>query len=37
MMTLTDFLRDNQGAGRGVVPDAAMVKKMEEYWDALPA
>ena len=24
-------------AGRGVVPDAAMRKRMEEYWDALPA
>ncbi|MEY2855330.1 MAG: hypothetical protein RL030_2462 [Pseudomonadota bacterium] len=35
--TTVDFLRDNQAAGRGVVPDAAMRKRMEEYWDALPA
>lgn len=35
--TTVEFLRDNQAAGRGVVPDAAMRKRMEEYWDALPA
>ncbi|MGC4027323.1 MAG: aldo/keto reductase [Steroidobacteraceae bacterium] len=35
--TTVDYLRDNQAAGRGVVPDAAMVKRMEQYWDALPA
>jgi aryl-alcohol dehydrogenase-like predicted oxidoreductase len=35
--TTVDFLRDNQAAGRGIVPDAAMRKRMEEFWDALPA
>lgn len=35
--TTVAFLKDNQAAGRGVVPDAAMRKRMEEYWDALPA
>jgi aryl-alcohol dehydrogenase-like predicted oxidoreductase len=34
--TTVEFLRDNQTAGRGVVPDAAMRKRMEAYWDALP-
>jgi hypothetical protein len=24
---------DNQGAARGRLPDAAMRRKMEEYWD----
>jgi aryl-alcohol dehydrogenase-like predicted oxidoreductase len=28
---------DNQSAGRGALPDAAMRKKMEQYWDSLPA
>ena len=28
---------DNQLAGRGALPDAAMRKKMEQYWDSLPA
>jgi diketogulonate reductase-like aldo/keto reductase len=27
-------LEDNQGAARGRVPDAAMRRRMEEYWDA---
>jgi hypothetical protein len=27
---------DNQGAGRGRLPDAAMRRKMEEYWDRKP-
>ena len=27
-------LVDNQGAGRGRLPDAAMRKRMEEFWDA---
>lgn len=27
-------LEDNQGAGRGRLPDAAMRRRMEEYWDA---
>jgi aryl-alcohol dehydrogenase-like predicted oxidoreductase len=35
--TTVDYLRDNQAAGRGAVPDAAMAKRMEEYWDSLPA
>ena len=26
---------DNQGAGRGRLPDAAMRKEMERYWDTL--
>lgn len=26
---------DNQGAGRGRLPDAAMRRKMEDYWDGL--
>jgi len=31
------FLEDNQAGGRGRLPDAAMRKKMEEFWDAMPA
>jgi aryl-alcohol dehydrogenase-like predicted oxidoreductase len=31
------FLEDNQQGGRGRLPNAAQRKKMEEYWDALPA
>jgi hypothetical protein len=27
-------LEDNQAAARGRLPDAAMRKKMEQYWDA---
>jgi aryl-alcohol dehydrogenase-like predicted oxidoreductase len=27
-------LEDNQGAGRGRLPDAAMRRKMEQYWDS---
>lgn len=27
-------LEDNQGAGRGRLPDAALRRRMEEYWDA---
>lgn len=27
---------DNQAAGRGQLPDAAMRKKMEQYWESLP-
>jgi diketogulonate reductase-like aldo/keto reductase len=26
---------DNQGAGRGRLPDAAMRREIERYWDAL--
>jgi len=28
-------MEDNQAAGRGRLPDAALRKRMEEYWDAL--
>ena len=28
-------LEDNQGAGRGRLPDAAMRRRIEEYWDSL--
>ena len=35
--TSVAHLQDNQQAGRGVIPDAAMVKRMETFWDALPA
>jgi aryl-alcohol dehydrogenase-like predicted oxidoreductase len=34
--TKLSHLVDNQGAGRGRLPDAAMRGKMEEYWDAKP-
>jgi aryl-alcohol dehydrogenase-like predicted oxidoreductase len=33
--TTLEFLQDNQAGGRGRLPDAALVKKMEAYWDAL--
>jgi len=33
--TQVDYLVDNQAAGRGAVPDAAMRKRMEEFWDTL--
>ena len=29
-------LEDNQGAGRGRLPDAAMRRRIEQYWDSLP-
>jgi diketogulonate reductase-like aldo/keto reductase len=32
--TKLSHLVDNQGAGRGRLPDAAMRRKMEQYWDA---
>jgi aryl-alcohol dehydrogenase-like predicted oxidoreductase len=32
--TTLDHLLDNQAGGRGRLPDAAMRRKMEEYWDA---
>jgi aryl-alcohol dehydrogenase-like predicted oxidoreductase len=32
--TKVKHLEDNQGAGRGRLPDAAMRRKMEEYWDS---
>jgi aryl-alcohol dehydrogenase-like predicted oxidoreductase len=35
--TTVAYLEDNQQGGRGRLPDAAQRKKMEEYWDALPA
>lgn len=31
--TKVSHLEDNQGAGRGRLPDAAMRRKMEAYWD----
>lgn len=31
--TSVSHLEDNQGAGRGRVPDAAMRRRMEDYWD----
>ncbi|HXS30148.1 MAG TPA: aldo/keto reductase [Steroidobacteraceae bacterium] len=33
--TTPEYLRDNQAAGHGVLPDAALRKRMEQYWDAL--
>ena len=32
--TKVEHLEDNQRAGRGLLPDEAMRKRMEEYWDA---
>jgi aryl-alcohol dehydrogenase-like predicted oxidoreductase len=32
--TKLSHLEDNQGAGRGRLPDAAMRRRMEEYWDS---
>ena len=34
--TKLSHLVDNQAAGRGRLPDAAMRRKMEEYWDRKP-
>ncbi len=31
------YMADNQGAGRGVLPDAAMRQEIERFWDSLPA
>jgi aryl-alcohol dehydrogenase-like predicted oxidoreductase len=33
--TNVEYLRDNQAGGRGRLPDAAMRRRMEQYWDAL--
>jgi aryl-alcohol dehydrogenase-like predicted oxidoreductase len=33
--TTVEYLRDNQAAGRGLLPDAALRRRMEQYWDAL--
>ncbi len=33
--TQVDYLLDNQAAGHGAVPDAALRKRMEEFWDRL--
>lgn len=33
--TSLEHLRDNQAAGRGRLPDTAMRRRMEQYWDAL--
>jgi len=30
-------MEDNQGAGRGRLPDAAMRRRIEQYWDSLTA
>jgi aryl-alcohol dehydrogenase-like predicted oxidoreductase len=35
--TTMAYLEDNQAAGRGRLPSAAQRKRMEEFWDALPA
>lgn len=35
--TKVTHLEDNQRAGRGRLPDAAMRKRIEEYWDSLSA
>jgi aryl-alcohol dehydrogenase-like predicted oxidoreductase len=35
--TQVGHLVDNQSAGRGRMPDAAMRRRMEEYWDNKPA
>jgi aryl-alcohol dehydrogenase-like predicted oxidoreductase len=35
--TTVAYLEDNQQGGRGRLPNAAQRKKMEEFWDALPA
>jgi aryl-alcohol dehydrogenase-like predicted oxidoreductase len=34
-MTKLAHLEDNAGAGRGRLPDAAMRKRMEQYWEGL--
>jgi hypothetical protein len=28
-------MEDNQGAGRGRLPDAAMRRRIEQFWDSL--
>jgi aryl-alcohol dehydrogenase-like predicted oxidoreductase len=33
--TSLQYLRDNQAAGRGRLPDAAMRRRMEQHWDSL--
>jgi aryl-alcohol dehydrogenase-like predicted oxidoreductase len=33
--TNAKHIDDNQQAGRGVLPDAALRRCMEQYWDAL--
>lgn len=35
--TTLAYLQDNQAGGRGRLPDAAQRRKMEEFWDSLPA
>jgi diketogulonate reductase-like aldo/keto reductase len=35
--TRVDHLVDNQGAGRGRLPDASTRRRMEEYWDSKSA
>ena len=34
--TTLEHLRDNLAGGRGRLPDAALRRRMEQYWDALP-
>lgn len=34
--TTLAYLEDNQQGGHGRLPDAAMRRKMEQYWDSLP-
>jgi aryl-alcohol dehydrogenase-like predicted oxidoreductase len=33
--TDVEHLEENQRGGQGALPDAAMLKRMEEYWDSL--
>jgi aryl-alcohol dehydrogenase-like predicted oxidoreductase len=35
--TTLAYLEDNQAGGRGKLPDAGQRRKMEEFWDSLPA
>jgi aryl-alcohol dehydrogenase-like predicted oxidoreductase len=35
--TTMAYLEDNQAGGRGRLPDAGQRRKMEEFWDSLPA
>jgi hypothetical protein len=36
-MTRLGNLEDNLAAARGALPDAAMRRRMESWWDSLPA
>lgn len=35
--TTPEYLADNQAAGRGRLPDAALVRRMEAFWETVPA